>query len=122
MFLPVGANENALLASVSFTVEGLIAWLGLARSEVGDDGSHVSWLLVIVAFWDYSSVWELFERKWPKSVSHWQSRSLRYDTVQQVEERIGFCFFASKSRSINYHHENLSDDHRAKAQRSGECL
>ena len=39
IFLPVGASENALLASV-FTVEELIAQLGLARSEVGDDGNR----------------------------------------------------------------------------------
>jgi hypothetical protein len=44
MFLPVDASENALLASV-FTVEELIARLGLARGEVGDEGSHISLLL-----------------------------------------------------------------------------
>jgi len=48
-------------------------------------------------------------------------RSLWYHIIQQVEERIGFCFFASKSCSINRHHENLSNDHWAKVQRSGKC-
>src|SRR6266851_192262 len=120
-YVLAGGRKRERLAGVRL-LYGLLQWeviapLGLARSEVGDDGSHVSLLL---SFLGPAQFGNCVRGNGPsQSVS--PPQSLRYHIVQRVEERIGFCFFASKSRSINCHHENLSDNHRAKAQRSSKC-
>jgi hypothetical protein len=120
MLLPVGASENAFLASVSLTVEELIARLGLAHSEVGDPCVVV----IDCRFLRLARFGNFVRGNGPsQSVTGSPSRAVSRSCGmipynKSRRESVSVSLQANHAPSIT----TMKTSPTAKAQRSGECL